>query len=1090
MTHETAGMQMFDRNLLEARTYWLDRLGGDLVPTALPFDRPGRNGGRKITRIQLPDEAAANILKISGRGDFLIAALFLAGMAATFHRRLGVERAILATPLRGDSNPGGVVIDLPIPQGRTFKELLVETRKTMLAAYEHQCYPLEKLAADLGMPSLAATMLTLPAIHGPAPAGLPLSLTIEHAGDRFLLAADYDSECYIDSTVREFLEQGISLLTAGLAAPDTPVNRLPLLSGQAGKALVARLNGPVTEDPARPALHQWVSRHAAAAPTSPAIACGGEHVDYARLDAMASAVAARIRAAGVKQGDVVAVCVDRTPSMAAAVIGVMRAGAVYLPLDPAYPADRIACMIEDATPAAILAGGSGLAKLPAGRQIIPIDEAVRDGSEPFAPFAPEPADPAYLIFTSGSTGRPKGAINTHAGLSNLAAEHRRLFNVTPASRVLQFSVLSFDALISELAMTFAAGACLVLAPTMEDRMGEGLVRLLKAERVTHVTLPPSLLAVMPPDQFPDLEVVVSAGEATSLPVADAWSAGRRFINAYGVAECAVCSHIFDYEGPAKGLPIGRAMANITSYIIDDGFNPVPPGVVGELAIGGVGVGSGYLGHPEMTAKKFFDDPFRAGGRLFRTGDRARWRDDGVVEVLGRIDHQISLRGYRIEPGDIETALTAEPGVAEALVTLHESGQDKRLIAYVVGNGGPIDPERLRRRVGERLPDYMTPSAIVALPKWPLTPNGKIDRKALPLPAVGDRKRDLVAPRDRVEIGLVEIWERLLELPAIGVTDNFFDRGGHSLLAVRLMAQTKERFGLNLPLSALFENPTIAQLAPLIRSGGTTGPSRALVRLRKGRGEPLFFIHPGGGTVHCYHELAHRLPAAGSIYALQAFGIEKGESTLPTVEAMAEAYLDEIRAAEPDGPYHLAGWSFGGYVAHEIARRLAAAGARLGMVGLLDTYEPSVLSKELSLLDEAELIVGLFGDEVRLSAEHLRGMGEEERLSYVVERAKDAGMIPPDFGIDEGKRLLTVFTTNTRAVFAYRPEPFAGRLTVFRASEKIPGAQEFTRDPALGWERICRSVEAVPAPGTHENMVRPPHAAQLADLIAGIMRGAS
>ncbi|HZT57626.1 MAG TPA: thioesterase domain-containing protein, partial [Pyrinomonadaceae bacterium] len=580
-------------------------------------------------------------------------------------------------------------------------------------------------------------------------------------------------------------------------------------------------------------------------------------------------------------------------------------------------------------------------------------------------------------------------------------------------------------------------------------------------------------------------------------------------------------------------------------VLDRGMRPVPAGVAGELYIGGVQLARGYLNRPSLTAERFVPDPFsgEGGGRLYRTGDAACLRAGGEVRYLGRLDHQVKVRGLRIEPGEIELALASHPAVQEATVLVREYGpSDQRLVAYLVPDqkhapvvrqpfrpeeGGPLTessfyespngtPEQhdagaqqqwhsaealiadVRRHLRERLPEYMVPSAFVPLARLPLTPNGKLDRRALPAPGEYETAAgtQFVGPRDALELRLTQIWKEVLGVHIVGVRDNFFERGGHSLLAVRLLARVQRATGVALPLSVLFQNPTVEHLAAHVRRQPGLAPrheSSPLVEIQRGDGGPaLFFVHPSGGNVICYAELAQHLGTDRHFYGLQARGLDGVGPVLTTVEEMATSYVEAVRAAQPRGPYLLGGWSMGGLVAFEMARQLQALGQEVSLLALVDTIAPASAHRlaepdELSLMSNFALDMGLSWEHLRLSRDELLGMSPDRLLAHVLELATAAGVVPPELEPSQIERLYHVFKTNVRAMLDYEPRPLHGRITFFRAEERAQGRGETQGD----WNDFAlEGVELLDVPGDHFTMVRAPHVKALAESLARCLEDAT
>ncbi|MBW8843344.1 MAG: non-ribosomal peptide synthetase, partial [Burkholderiales bacterium] len=572
------------------------------------------------------------------------------------------------------------------------------------------------------------------------------------------------------------------------------VLRLPLLPDTEHARLLA-FNATETAFDAELCIHQLFEQQARLRPEATALVFEQECLSYAALNARANQLAHHLRALGVGPDTRVAICLPRSTEMVVALLATLKAGAAYVPLDPAYPAQRLAFMLEDCRPRVVLSNAALLDQLPATRSLsratlLDITLAQLLQGQPTDDLPPSarrlhPAHLAYIIYTSGSTGLPKGVMVSHRGLCNLAQAQIRAFDAQPDSRVLQFASFSFDGCIFEVVLALAHGASLVL-PVHGPLVGEALVACIDTHQITHAILPPAVLAGLPGEaQLPGLKTLVTSGDVSNAALVARWSSGRRLLNGYGPTESTVCAttYVCD-EQQLLTPPIGQPIANTRIHILDAWGQPCPIGVAGELHIAGAQLARGYLNRPEFTAERFVPDPFGApGSRMYRSGDLARWRADGSLDFLGRNDHQVKIRGFRIELGEIEAALQACPGVREAVVLARQDGEHKRLVAYLVAEEESASPEALRTQLSTRLPEYMLPAAYVRLPALPLTPNGKLDRQALPEPdasALGTSAYE--PPQGPLEETLAALWCELLGLAQVGRHDDFFALGGHSLLA--------------------------------------------------------------------------------------------------------------------------------------------------------------------------------------------------------------------------------------------------------------------------------------------------------------------
>jgi amino acid adenylation domain-containing protein len=724
-----------------------------------------------------------------------------------------------------------------------FREFIRRIRESVLSAFAHQDVPFEKLVEELQpardlshnpLFQVAFQLQTLDRAANSAPGSAVRFLNIESGTAKFDLylelwetsdtiegTFEFNTDLFDRPTIERMARHFAFLSEMVLRDPDRSLLEICLLNDAERELLVNGWNNTSAPFPNEDCVHRLFEIQAARFPEAPALIFGAKILSYRVLNERANQLARYLQQCGVAVESRVGLCLHRCPEMVIGFLGILKAGAACLPLDPEYPQDRIAFMIEDAGAALIITDQPNAAIFAAAKTpVISLDlEQLQLSSLPNGNLEQEssPQSLAYVIYTSGSTGNPKGVSVEHRGLCNVAQAQSDMFKVGPKSKVLQFASLSFDASVFEIVMALLSGAALCLGKKDELLPGPPLSDFLRRHGITVVTLPPSTLAVIPEGEFPALETITVAGEECPAELVRKWGERHRFFNLYGPTEATIWATASLCIERDRKPSIGRPIPNVRIYLLDCHLHHVPVGVPGEIYIGGVGVARGYLNRPELTAEKFIDDPFVTGGRLYRSGDLGRYRADGNVEFLGRIDHQIKIRGYRIEPGEIEAALSAHPGVAECVVLGREDHPgDRRLVAYIAPGGqARLAPSEIRHFLAERLPEHLVPNAFVILEALPRTPNGKIERRSLPAPLNGhsNNAESYIAPRTSVEQEVTKIWTEILKIDKIGINDNFFtDLGGHSLLATQVMSHLRSRFPVDLPLRLLFQSPTVAGLA--------------------------------------------------------------------------------------------------------------------------------------------------------------------------------------------------------------------------------------------------------------------------------------
>ena len=1087
--------------------YWKEALADfdGILPLPIDYPRPSVQSARgKSHYLPLGPEVAQQLSKFCKNTRSTPFMVLIAAYFGLLAQVTGENDIAVGTPVanRTRSELEGligffantIVLRMKLEDNPTFRALLQRVKKNAVDSFSHQDMPFEKLveelqpARDLSHSPIFQTMFVLQnASNGevslpnlevkPFPieistAKFDLLLSLNIADGDIYTAWEYNRDLFAPDTIERMAGRFKRLLQQFLSDADQPIRPVILSDRRERQRLLVEWNKTDRSFPSSPSWAAAFEAQAERSPERPAAVYGHHSLTYQELNGRANQLARHLRSLGVERHALVGLYVERSLDMMVGLLGILKAGGAYVPLDPSWPEERIRTICDEAALSAVVTQQALLDRsgFPTESGVEPVClDTNRPLIESYEPNNLEidgaDHDLAYVIFTSGSTGRPKGVMVEQSGVLNLThALKKAIYDRLPVERPLQVSVngpLVFDTSVKQL-VQLLSGHTLDITPPGVRMDGESLLGYLIEQKIEVFDCTPSQLTLLLGagllQRETSLKAVLIGGEALTQTMWQtlAESSHIKFFNVYGPTECTVDATVALIE-PGQLPHIGRPLGNVRVYVLDSRAQPVPIGVPGELYIGGAGVARGYLNRDRLTRERFIADPFRPleKGRLYKTGDQVRYLADGRLLFMGRLDKQIKLRGYRIELGEIEAALRQHPGVRESIAIVHEAstadlpdGGDQQLLAYFVPHEEAPTSGELRQFLAGRLPEYMLPFAFIRLEAVPLTTNGKLDTRALPRPEAEDLalSAPYAAPQTAEEQLMAEMWADLLEVPRVGVGDNFFELGGHSLLAARLMVRIRQQFEVDLPLVTIFQSPTIRELVRLINHGGTGDSNLAAVPIRTGGSEPPFFcVHPIGGHVFCYVELANRLSDSRPFYGLQARGLDGRQPPLDSIPEMAAYYIESMQSVQPAGPYFLGGWSLGGMIAYEMAQQLQRSGHEVELLALFDTYIPKRLRRfrRVSDLDMLLMLIREFasaaGEEATtdmVNLKEIKKLRGEAQLAALLEQAQAAGLMPQEMSLPQLQSYLAVYESNRRAYYAYKPAAYSasGRVILFEAGE--------------------------------------------------------
>ncbi|QES44575.1 hypothetical protein DEJ49_29470 [Streptomyces venezuelae] len=1122
--------------------YWTDALAGlpdriDL-PTDHPYpDQAGAEGG--VVPVRIDAELHQGLSDLARSRQTTVFMVLQAALGVLLHR-LGAGTDIpIGTPVAGRGEEelddlvgffvNTLVLRTDLSGDPTFTELLDRVREADLNAYAHQDVPFEGLVealnptrslahhplfqvmlafnntprADLKFGGLDASVR--PADFHAARTDLALSLAERHgedgSPDGILGSLTYRTDLFEQRTTAALVERLLRVLRTVVADPGRGVATVDVLTEDERHRVLEEWNDTVTTVPAATVPELFQAR-AAAMPDAVALVAHGTHLTYGELNARANRLAHLLAEHGVGPEHIVGLTLPRSPELVIALLAVLKAGAAYLPIDTAYPADRIRHMIRDARPTLVLTEASTTGLWPEGTPTVLLDDpALQERTASLDPgdpaTAPDPAHPAYVIYTSGSTGTPKGVTVPHRGLANFMDDMRGRVGGREGDRFLSVTTVAFDIAGLEIYLPLLCGAGVVLPDATVAGDPSAMVRLIADAEVTVVQATPSLwreLAAAPGASDLDLRRVLVGGEAVPAALAETLRGlGRAVTNVYGPTETTIWSTAAELSGGGGGRgdeggdgggtapSIGRPISNTRVYVLDASLRPVPPGVAGELYIAGAGLARGYLNRPGLTAGRFVADPHGpAGTRMYRTGDLAAWNHDGTLRYLGRTDDQVKLRGHRIELGEVEAALTADPAVVAAAVVIREDRPgDHRLAGYVVPEDGtPFDADGLQDRLRRALPAYMVPTALVPLDALPLTPNGKLDRKALPAPDhTGDTAapgRAPATPHERIIAGLfAEVLG--VDVGRIGGDTSFFALGGHSLLAMRLIGRIRAALGAQLRPRDFFEAPTVAGLAERVH-GAERAQGDVLLPLHvEGDRAPVFCVHPAGGHSWGYYHLKDHLPPGHPLYGLQARTLLQGAEPPATLAAMAADYVEQLRSVRPGGPYHLVGWSFGGLVAFEMATQLQEQGEEVALLALLDAFPAAAKDGDEPVPADEDSMLRMIAANAGYDPAAITTVGADEPLTPAALSAffRQVGAVMANLTADDLRTFAHTLRHNAGIGAAFTPGTYRGDLLVLTAGLGRDGAPTVPGKGRDAWTpHVTGRVDEHHVPCSHDDMLLP------------------
>ncbi len=1137
-------LENWESLLFKHEQFWVERLAS-LNPITIPYGNRERLSPLSARQVKsgdwlIPDEVITFLAQRQGEwslSNFLVAAFagYLSRISQTSCFDLGLRQGEMLNQLT--QLEGFFASDVPcrinLNYQQSFESVFQSVNQEIKLVKHHQTYPrdiLLKYPQIKGLIELGFEhkfLVNIEQVQSLDEYSIgqnnPLTLVIPESGTKCYWI--YDSEIFDSDTIAKMEGQFTTFVRSIVTNPTLSLAEINLLADDELHQILGEWNNNQSDYPKNLSIHQLFELQVEKTPDALAVVWKNQEISYRELNNRANQLAHYLQKLGVKPEVLVGICVERSIEMPIGILGILKGGGAYVPLDPNYPTERLNYMVEDAQISLIITQEKFQQQFdnPEVRQIC-LDKDWRIISQESSenPLSEVRAENlAYVIYTSGSTGKPKGVMINHQSLVNFTKAAIDEYRITQcdseallqADRILQFASISFDAAAEEIYPCLTAGGTLVLRT---DEMLSSIGTFLKAcqnEKVTVLDLPTAYWHQMVAElattdvALPDsIRLVIIGGERVLPEFVKTWqeSVGNypQLVNTYGPTEGTVVATIYPVTtstSSQKEVPIGRGIANVQTYILDQNLQPLPIGIPGELHIGGAGLARGYLNRPELTAAKFIPNPLAKSklNRLYKTGDLARYLPDGNIEFLGRIDNQVKIRGFRIELGEIEAVLIQDPHVRETVVIAREDiPGDKRLVAYLVSQQQPPPTtDKLRRFLKEKLPDYMIPSAFVILESFPLTPNGKIDYRSLPTPdyRFQELNNNFVKHRDELEQKLTEIWQKVLQRQHISIKDNFFDLGGHSLVAVQLFSQIQKQLDKDLPLATLFQYPTIEELAQIIRQKELVAPISSLVAVKPSGAKKPFFFHGGAADALSWAKFAKLLDKEQPFYALQRPDLDGKEITENSVEELAQLCLVEIRKIQPKGPYLLGGHCFGGMVAFEMAQQLISQGEEVDLLALFDAYPPRQSQPQINrdslafrlrynfhkfdywlsktyyyhgqklfsggLLDKFKYI----GQKVqeKIAAKQKRQIVQQQLTSQPSPEEKTADTLPHEL------RYLRAEEVNRAASVKYKPQVYPGKITLLRAKKQF--AQWYLGE-FMGWDKLTSvGVDKYEIPGLAGNL---------------------
>ncbi len=1104
--------------------YWKKQLSGDLPILNLPADRsrPANPSfrGANLNKVY-SEKLSEQIRQLSREYNTTLYAVLLTAFKVLLHRYTGQNDLLIGTPF---TNRDKVVLEKLIgffnetlvlrsdlSGNPTFKDLLTQVKQTTADAFAHQQMPFDRLVRELQVermgsanPIFQIMFLFNNADPNPAfGAGLTvkdesidlgvskfdLTLFINDEGSYISATFEYASDLFDAATVERMQGHLEQLLQSIVANPATPIASLSILSEAERQQILVDWNQTTVEPPQAQSIHELFEAQVQQNPDRKAVVFQGRALSYAELNSQAEAVAHYLRKQEHWAAGPVGLFVPPSLQLMVGILGILKAGGAYLPLDPAYPSERIAYMLEDAGAKIVLAPQQIQNLLPSNTaaQVLTFEE-VPSNPTSLEPLANDPDRLAYMIYTSGSSGKPKGVPITHRNLLHSTTARFHFYEAQPTAFLL-LSSFSFDSSVAGIFWTITTGGSLVFTERRSEQNILALAQLFHQEGISHTLMLPSLYDMLiehaSPEQLQSLNTVMVAGEACSprlvkkhfrlLPKV-------KLYNEYGPTEATVWSTAHQIQPvDAQGMvPIGRPIPYIQNHILDKNLQPVPLGVAGELYIGGVALSQGYWNRPELTAEKFVPHPFTPGERLYKTGDLTRYRSDGIIDFLGRADHQVKIRGHRVELDEIKSVLLRFPKVQETVVQIQKEGEHQTLVAYLCGDA-QLDVEELRTTLKTQLPAYMVPSQWILLDAFPRLPNGKIDTKKLPAVSKSDniQQREYCPAESPTEVLLAEVWQSVLKLEkAPSVYDNFFNLGGDSIRSIAVIAKAQKK-GLSLAPNHLFDYQNIRELAqyldrpPVSEEDDSKGNAwSTVVPLTKAKGRPLFCIHSGGGHVFFYRALAERLGNQQALYALQPAGLGGEISRPQSIEEMAAFYIQEMQKVQAQGPYALLGTCFSNAVGLEMAHQLQQAGHRMDRLIFVDSG-PAHLQSAANRGEKQTL--------KRLTSMLTKGDWSAIRKKVQNRFFYFRQKIQAPFESEQEKNLRLTISNLNQLYKYYEWRPYDGEIIFIRSSEF---AEREDKDYHISqWTQLAKGGLAVHVvPGHHLTLFEEPEVVGLAEQI--------